>query len=72
MQSKNQAIIRTRYNIFENPEEIVKSNHSADRVRKKRLPSYFAGCVQSKNGVDLVEVSIFYKSEKTSGQTVRR
>ena len=28
-------------------------------------------CVQSKNGVDLVEVSIFYKSEKTSGQTVR-
>ena len=29
-----------------------------------------SGCVQSKNGVDLVEVSIF-KSEKTSFQTVR-
>ena len=28
-------------------------------------------CVQSKNGVDLIEVSIFHKSEKTSGQTVR-
>ena len=26
--------------------------------------------MQSKNGVDLVEVSISYKSEKTSGQTV--
>ena len=30
-----------------------------------------SGHVQSENGVDLVEVSIFYKSEKTSGQTVR-
>ena len=31
-----------------------------------------SGRVQSKNGVDLVEVSIFYyKSEKMSGQTVR-
>ena len=27
-----------------------------------------SGCVQSKNGVDLVEVSIFNKSEKMSGQ----
>ena len=26
--------------------------------------------MQSNNGVDLVKVSIFYKSEKTSGQTV--
>ena len=26
--------------------------------------------VQSKNGVDLVEVNISYKSEKTSGQTI--
>ena len=61
----------------------VESERSADRVRKKRPPSYFAvaawtsrflqcsGRVQSKNGVDLVEVSIFYKSEKTSGLTVR-
>ena len=51
-----------------------------------RLPSYFtvaawtsnfipylqcSGCVQSNNGVDLVEVSIFYKSEKLSSQTVQ-
>ena len=27
-------------------------------------------CVQSKTGVDLVEVSVFYKLEKISGQTV--
>ena len=26
--------------------------------------------MQSKNGVDLVEVSIFYKLEKTSSQTI--
>ena len=50
------------------PEQTVESNHSADRVRNKRLSSYFAvGCVQYKNGVDLVEVSIFYKSDKTNG-----
>ena len=30
-----------------------------------------SGRVQPKDGVDLVEVSIVYKSEKTSGQTVR-
>ena len=30
-----------------------------------------SGRVQSKNGVDLVEVSAFYKSEKMSSQTVR-
>ena len=30
-----------------------------------------SGDVQSKNGVDLIEVSIFYKLEKMSGQTVR-
>ena len=51
-----------------------------------RLPSYFAfaactsnfifftfisGRVQSKNGVDLVEVRIFYKSEKMSSQIVQ-
>ena len=29
-----------------------------------------SGLVQSNNGVDLVEVSIFYKLEKKSGQTV--
>ena len=31
----------------------------------------YSGRAQYKNGVDLVEVSIFYKMEKTSGQTVR-
>ena len=30
-----------------------------------------SGRVQSKNAVDLVEVSVFYKLEKTSGQTDR-
>ena len=30
-----------------------------------------SGCVQSKNGVDLVEISYFYKSEKTSSQAVQ-
>ena len=43
------------------------SKHLADRGRKKRAPSYFAfaaldfklnRCVQFKNGVDLIEVSI--------------
>ena len=49
-------------------EQTVESNRLGDRVRNKRPSSYFAvGCVQYKNGVDLVEVSIFYKSEKTSG-----
>ena len=32
--------------------------------------SNFTGCVQSKNGVDLIKVSIFYKLEKTNSQTV--
>ena len=90
MQYKNQVVI-LGISIFENPKQTVESNRSADRVKKKRPPSYFAapsyfavaawtsnfilylqcsGHVQSKNGVDLVEVSIFYKSEKTNGQTV--
>ena len=34
------------------------------------LPLQCTGYVQSKNGVDLVEVSIYYKLMKTSGQTV--
>ena len=85
MQSTNQVVI-LGVSIFEKLEQTVESNHSADRVRKKKPPSYFAvatwtsiqtiyslllqcsGCVQSKNGVDLVEVSIFYKSEKMRGQ----
>ena len=28
------------------------------------------GCVQFDNGVDLVKVSLFYKSENTSSQTI--
>ena len=72
MQSKNQVAI-LGVSIFEKPEQTIQLNLSADRVRKKRLPpSYFAllpglqnllqcsGWVLSKNGVDLVEVSIFY------------
>ena len=35
MQSKNQVAI-LGINIFEKPEQTVKSNRSADRVRKKR------------------------------------
>ena len=61
-------------------EKTVKSNCLANRVRKKRSPSYFvfsawtsninssflqcSGCVQSKNGVDLVEVSIFISQRR--------
>ena len=67
MQSNNQVVILGT-SIFEKWNRIVESNSSADQIRKKRLPSYFAvppglqtflftsGCVQSKNGVDLVEV----------------
>ena len=74
MQSKNQ-VVNIRY-------KSVQSNCSADRVRKRDrhptllLPpelltySLLLQCVQSKNGVDLVEVSSFYKSEKMSDQTV--
>ena len=86
MQSKNQVIILGK-SIFEKPEQTVESNRYADRVRKMRPTSYFtieactsklysllllcSGRVRSKIGIDLVEISIFYKSEKTSGQTVR-
>ena len=47
-----------RINIFEKPEQTVFTFACTE-------------CVQSKNRVDLVEASIFYKSKKTSGQTVR-
>ena len=65
----------------------VQSNLSADRVRKNILPSYFADAawtsnyidyfcnaleMSSPNRVDLVKVSIFYMSEKMSGQTFGR
>ena len=86
MHSKNQVVI-LGINIFEKPNKTVQSNRSADEVRKTRSPSHFVvaawtsnfivyfcnalGHVQLKNGVDLVEVSIFYKLEKTSSQTVR-
>ena len=85
MQSQNQVVI-LGISIFDKQEQISESNHSTDQVRRKRLPSYFAvatdlklyflllqcsGYVQSKNELDLVEVSIFYESEKTSGQTVQ-
>ena len=83
MQSKNQVVI-LGISVFEKPEQTVQSNRSADRVRKKRPPSYFAVATWTSNFIlyfynaldvscpemELVEVSIFYKSEKTSGQTV--
>ena len=68
-------------------EKTTESNRLTNRAIKKRLPSLLcyccmdfklnffllkcSGCVQYKNAVDLVEVSIFSKLEKTSGQTVR-
>ena len=72
MCSLNQVVI-LGISIFEKLEQTVVSNRSADRVRKRRLTLlllpglqnfifYFyngSGLVQSKNGVDLVEVSIF-------------
>ena len=72
MCSLNQVVI-LGISIFEKLEQTVELNHSADRVRKRRLTLlllpglqnfifYFyngSGPVQSENGVDLVEVSIF-------------
>ena len=81
----NQVVILGT-SIFQKSKKTVESNHSTDRVRINRLPSYFAvaawtsiftftmiwtGRVRSKNGFDLVEVRTFYKPEKTSSQTVR-
>ena len=83
MQSQNQVII-LGISIFEKPEETIQLNHSAGK--KDHHPTFCccfpdfklyslllqcSECVQSKNRVDLVELSIFYKPEKTSGQTVR-
>ena len=77
MQSKNQVVILG----IKNGTGLLESNRSTDRVRP---PFYFAVAArisfilyffQSQNGVDLVEVTIFYKSvyksEKTSGQTAQ-
>ena len=49
---------------WEGPYKIVKC------VSAVKYMTYDYGHVQSKNGVDLVEVSIFYKSEKKGSQTV--
>ena len=85
MQYKNQVVILGTISFFFKTEHTVQSNRSANQVRKEtaillcccrldfKLYSSLLQCsghVQSKNGVDLVEV-YFYKSEKTSGQTVR-
>ena len=54
----------------------VRSNYSADRVKKKETASRLhfelyssllqcSICVQSKNGVDLVDISNFYKKMHT-------
>ena len=86
MQSKNQVVI-LGIGIFEKTLKTAESNHSADQARKKRPPSYFAIAAWTSNFIlyfhnaldmsspkmelILVEVSIFYKLEKMSGQTVR-
>ena len=85
MQSKNQ-IVTLGISIFEKPEQTVESNRWPTELEKRdpillylccvdfKLYSLLlqcSGCVQSKYGVDFVEVSIFYKLEKTSGQTIR-
>ena len=48
MQSKNQVVI-LGISIFEKPEQTIQSNRSADRVRKKRPPSYFAVAALTSN-----------------------
>ena len=48
MQSKNQVVI-LGISIFEKSEQTVESNCSADRVRKKRLLSYFAVAAWTSN-----------------------
>ena len=81
MQSKDQVVI-LGLSIFEKSKKTVQSNRSANKVTKKRPPSYFdvaawtlalfltlqcSGYVQSNNGVDLVEVI----SRRRSNQTIR-
>ena len=84
MQYKNQIVI-LGISIFEKLEQTIESVWPTELKKETdillcccrlnfKLYSLLlpcSGCVQSKNGVDYVEVSIFYKSEKTSGQTVR-
>ena len=83
MQSKNQVVI-CGISIFENrplsrtvrPTELVKRDRHPTLPVPPGHQTLFlllqcSGRVLSKNGVDLVEVSNFYKSEKTSNQTVR-
>ena len=48
MQSKNQVVM-LEVSTFEKPEQTVESNDSADQVRKKRLPSYFAVAAWTSN-----------------------
>ena len=68
-----------RYKFIFKSEETIQSNRLADQVRKRRPPSYFAVATWTSNCIlyfyhaldvsgqkiemDLVEVSIFYKSE---------
>ena len=71
MQSKNQ-VVTLAISVFEKPEQTVQSNHSANALEKKKLPSYFAGSAWtskfilyfSKNEVAPLEVSIFQKSAR--------
>ena len=58
------------------PTELEKRDRHPTLLMLPKLKTYSpllqcSECVQSKNRVDLVEVSIFYKVEKMSSQTVR-
>ena len=48
MQSNNQIVI-LGISIIEKSKKTVESNHLADRVRKKRLSSYFAVATRTSN-----------------------
>ena len=69
LKNRNKQLSRTV-----RPAELKRDCHPTLRCRLDfKLHSLLLQCsgrVQSQNGVDLVEVSIFYKSEKTNGHTV--
>ena len=84
MQSKNQVIVLAQV-FIKNQKRPLSQTVWLTKLKKRDhyptllLPPGFklysllvqcSGCVQSKNRVDLVEVRIFYKSEKMSCQTV--
>ena len=67
MQSENQVVILGISTFLKNRKRLT-SCHLDFKLYSLLLQC--SGHVQSKNRVDLVEVSIFCKSEKKSGQTI--